>query len=138
MTNDEAICILKPFMTCMFDQRGCPISDGAIALDLAITALERDRRISVETPPDTNRNPMTTNLYLVLCNEWGHARVRICAYYSEAEKWIQDGKNITEYVTHWMPLPEPPKEETRNCLSTYRKSLNSTSKRIGLMIACTV
>lgn len=59
----------------------------------------------------TDYNPMTTSLYLVLCDEWGGDRVRICSYYSEAGKWIKDGKNITKHVTHWMPLPEPPKEE---------------------------
>lgn len=52
-------------------------------------------------------NPITTGLYLVLCNEWGHNRYRICAYYGEAGKWIENGKNITKSITYWMPLPEP-------------------------------
>lgn len=52
-------------------------------------------------------NPITTGLYLVLCNEWGKSMYRICAYYSEVGKWIENGKNITKSITHWMPLPEP-------------------------------
>ena len=40
MTTEEALEILKPFCKCMFDQHGCPISDAAIALDVAIKALE--------------------------------------------------------------------------------------------------
>ena len=39
MTSKEAIEILEPFKAFMFDQNGCPISDAAIALDVAISAL---------------------------------------------------------------------------------------------------
>ena len=32
------------------------------------------------------------------------------AYYYEQELWICNGVDVTGFVTHWMPLPEPPKE----------------------------
>ena len=39
----------------------------------------------------------------------------IVAQYSHKHKWWEDDEGYycdTNYVTHWMPLPEPPKEET--------------------------
>lgn len=30
------------------------------------------------------------------------------AIYTRDKKWERDGLDRTEYVTHWMPLPEPP------------------------------
>ena len=38
----------------------------------------------------------------------------IVAQYSHKHKWWEDDEGYycdTNYVTHWMPLPEPPKEE---------------------------
>ena len=35
------------------------------------------------------------------------------AYYYEQELWICNGVDVTGFVTHWMPLPEPPKESER-------------------------
>ena len=32
------------------------------------------------------------------------------AYYYEQELWICNGVDVTGFVTHWMPLPEPPEE----------------------------
>ena len=33
------------------------------------------------------------------------------AYLSISHKWVRSGLLWQENVTHWMPLPEPPKEE---------------------------
>ena len=38
----------------------------------------------------------------------------VVAQYSHKHKWWEDDEGYycdTNYVTHWMPLPEPPKEE---------------------------
>jgi hypothetical protein len=38
----------------------------------------------------------------------------VVAQYSYKHKWWEDDEGYycdTNYVTHWMPLPEPPKEE---------------------------
>lgn len=105
MTNEEAIGLIKPFRDCMVDQHGCPISDVVYALDLAISALSRDRWISVE-----ERLP--------------EPKTEVMVAYDDGEVWClwQNWANDTEddrleyytndyaihTVTHWMPLPSPP------------------------------
>lgn len=32
-------------------------------------------------------------------------------YYGDGEWLTEELDNLTRYVTHWMPMPEPPKEE---------------------------
>lgn len=53
--------------------------------------------------------------YLVACNEWGGSAVRKAIYDEATRKWLEfpcgGPKDITKFVTHWMQLPEPPKEE---------------------------
>ena len=53
--------------------------------------------------------------YLVACNEWGGSAVRKAIYDEATRKWLEfpcgGPKDITKFVTHYMPLPEPPKEE---------------------------
>ena len=49
---------------------------------------------------------------LVACNQYGRSIIRKAAYDRDAG-WLEvrgDVQNITEYVTHWMPLPNPPEE----------------------------
>lgn len=55
MTNEEVIAVLKPFMACMFDQHGCPISDAAIALDLAIAEPDESAGLRGEIQMLTDR-----------------------------------------------------------------------------------
>lgn len=103
MTREEAIDVLK------HNYPSSCFEDLCKAVDIAIKALSvqpEQRWIPIGS------NPITTGLYLVLCNEWGKSMYRICAYYSEAGKWIENGKNITKSITHWMPLPEPWKGES--------------------------
>jgi len=53
--------------------------------------------------------------YLVACNEWGGSAVRKAIHDEATRKWLEfpcgGPKDITKFVTHYMPLPEPPKEE---------------------------
>lgn len=35
----------------------------------------------------------------------------VCIYFGHGEWITMDCDNVTQLVTHWMPLPEPPKEE---------------------------
>ena len=73
----------------------------------AATIIREPQWISVEEqlPESTSRN-------LVTCNELGGWIVRIAAYYAPEKTFKEDEpKDITKYVTHWMPLPQPPKEE---------------------------
>lgn len=58
-----------------------------------------------EQLPDSGRNILTVN---------GHGVIRVMAlwgYAGEKWKWIEDKKfKYYNDITHWMPLPEPPKE----------------------------
>lgn len=56
-----------------------------------------------------DRLPADDATYLVYGRNWYGIVVAI--YYGDG-KWLasNDLTNITRFVTHWMPLPEPPKE----------------------------
>lgn len=124
MTNEEAISILLSIKEHFKYKNGYEPPQNE-ALDMAISALERDRWIPCEERlPEDGKN--------VLC------RIeKECMYYDDAggEVFVMDyfiieghyrkGKykgwyravspdvgRYTNSVTHWRPLPEPPKEET--------------------------
>jgi hypothetical protein len=61
--------------------------------------------ISVE-----NRLPEDDASYLVWASDSGESEVAL--YYGDGEWLTNDLKNITRFVSYWMPLPKPPKEET--------------------------
>lgn len=113
MTNEEAIAELQHWMKsdCYLD---APSNE---ACELAITALERDRWISVEERlPEKpygcllivwDSNPMGGDDFLnYLPNFAGW----------DGEQWNDaDGMQVPFEVVYWKPLsplPEPPKEET--------------------------
>ncbi len=65
--------------------------------------------ISVEDrlPPDKGKSILVAN---------GHGYVRILAFWNKDDagwKWIDQNGHFKHFndITHWMPLPEPPKEE---------------------------
>lgn len=64
MTREEAIKVLEPFKACMFDQHGCPISDAAIALDVAIEALK------AQMDGDTISRQEAAGIVLFECGEF--------------------------------------------------------------------
>ena len=71
-------------------------------------AQERQRWISVtERLPEVWRNDETSELvnYMIYSPYFG---VDIGNYHAEAKTWLCVALPCT--VTHWMPLPEPPKE----------------------------
>lgn len=57
-----------------------------------------------------DRLPADDATYLVYARNWYEIVVAI--YYGDG-KWLtcDDLTNITRFVTHWMPMPMPPKEE---------------------------
>ena len=58
--------------------------------------------------PMTERVP-EPGWYLVRCNEVHKHIHRIAYCYNSV--WYENCNDITEFVTHWISLPEPPKEE---------------------------
>ena len=62
--------------------------------------------------PVSEKLPDKNMWCLVICNEWGGRITRISTFLADyfGERFEEDGKVITRFVTHWMPLPEPPKE----------------------------
>ena len=78
-------------------------------LDEAADAIEKLEKSIPRWIPATERLP-EPGWYLVRCNEVHKHVHRISHYYNSA--WHENSNNITEFVTHWISLPEPPKEET--------------------------
>ena len=63
--------------------------------------------------PVTERLPNPKDLVLV-CNEFGGVHYGYFESNNQwytANNWLVDAWTVMPNVTHWMPLPEPPKEE---------------------------
>ncbi len=54
--------------------------------------------------------PKKSEVCLMTCNQWGGEIVRKGYYFSGEKIFEENGKDITEYVTHWRLAPKPPKE----------------------------
>ena len=76
----------------------------------AEAAVERDWIRVEDRLPEVWRNDETAELvnYMIYSPDFG---VDIGNYHATAKKWICMGLLCT--VTHWMPLPEPPKTDDR-------------------------
>ena len=117
MTIDRAIEILDP------EHRECydGMEEVNEACRMSMEALERTRWI-----PCSERLPEKSGVYLVAYIATGTVdRLRFCTQYgtglrSKKNVWVgviypytsnMGVEVIYDNVTHWMPLPEPPKEE---------------------------
>lgn len=105
---EKAYGTLREKHNALLEQNGKLRDAAADATRLAAeAAVERDW-ISVEDRlPEVWRNDETAELvnYMIYSPDFG---VDIGNYHATAKKWICMGLFCT--VTHWMPLPEPPKE----------------------------
>ena len=117
MTNQEAIETIKANYP---DERYTMLRE---ALNMAIKAMEK------QNVPDTNvgkwisvDDRMPENELMVIGYTpvdgymfIGFHRTHVSTYYEWSDWYIitsmRSTKKITKKVTHWMPLPEPPKEE---------------------------
>ena len=98
--------------------KGDPAEEvGLDALAMAISALEKTKWISVE-----DRLPDKDGCYIVTaCDEgcscgdgiWYDTVVIEAEHYKGEWSWNENGTeyDITDLVTHWMPMPQPPKGE---------------------------
>lgn len=108
MDASQAVSILKSLRAMMIDRYGCPISATYFALGKAIEALEQPtvaaspwRRVEEELPDDSREVIIVTTSMIVGVGSF----IR--------PNWFQwySGGGLPVDVTHWMPLPEPPKED---------------------------
>lgn len=77
----------------------------AEALDAAIETLERIRWRKVgDRPPEEGKVILTRDKY-------GHLRDRTLKRVGKTMLFTPDGMEPIRHITHWMPLPEPPKGE---------------------------
>ena len=99
MTNDEANEILREEAYLLY---GDDSPYNRQAFDLAITALERGKWISVEEKLPEN----DSNCIVFSSGDVKEAHFFFGRFFDPIEDYMQYN------ATHWMPLPEPPKEET--------------------------
>ena len=112
---DDAILILKEehrqridgYTTHLaYGGKGDPAEEVSLdALAMAISALEQTRWISV-------KNRLPEDGEIVLCNTKHRETMVLQKDSHKYYTWVSDQASyIVSYVTHWMPLPKPPKEE---------------------------
>lgn len=119
MTREEAIKILDPEtrleylveVECKAGFRGAGAVADAMkeALDMAISALrkqgDKDTNVPIKWISVQEKLPESNDKVLAFTLSGKYAVAR---YDQRRQCWIAAG-NLT--VTHWMPLPAPPKEE---------------------------
>ena len=122
MTREEAIRILDPETTgdAMaeieyyggFSGRAAVVQAVLDACVLAVAALrEQEERRWI---PVTERLPEKNGEYICLHGYNGNTDIKftgVLEYYATDEKPHWQHESIGLIVTHWMPLPEPPKGE---------------------------
>lgn len=59
---------------------------------------------------DTENLPKRSTPCLVACNQWGGEIVRKATWLASERIFHEKGRDITEYVTHWMDSPRAPEE----------------------------
>lgn len=79
--------------------------------------IEQERKVLLKSMPKwipvTVRLPQDTGIYII-CDHYGNVMSRhFCKSHGKfAGYWHFNGSAKYGNPTHWMPLPEPPKEET--------------------------
>lgn len=118
MTNEEAIRGLQHIRGAI--RCGIPPTKpgkAIEAIDIAISALSHDRWISVE-----ERLPEPETEVMVAFDDgavwclWQNWQNDDCDPFTYS---VDTFDGPTHDVTHWMPLPEPPKEETNRGLEAH-------------------
>ena len=105
MTRKEAIKILNKYDLnfCDIDGNPIPPQDLAEAFDMAIEALEQEKKRG-KWIPVTERLPEIDKRVIVTGTMWGLWEVDIDRW--NGERWVKYGG----YVSAWQPIPEPYEE----------------------------
>ena len=119
MTREEAIRILDMKTSAKalaeieyyngFTGKAAAVQAVSDACVLAVAALREQEE--QQWIPVTERLPEEPGMYIVTAND-GHAqRVSFVLWQNRNRMWNLIGARSYWRVTHWMPLPEPPKGE---------------------------
>lgn len=115
MTREETVRGLRKFVH-QFDGRDVEDAFVEEVLEAAADMLEQDvpRWINVKDrlPPEKHYGP--TPAVGFKCSDVCLVAADICGIdYTVAQDWTIDGvwRRYAGYVTHWMPMPEPPRGE---------------------------
>lgn len=98
------------------EPNGCNRPGGTCKMfDVALDAAEAINQLEAQQPrwiSVKERLPEDDGYFLCNCND-GSPDV-VCMYYGDGEFLTPEPElsNISHIITHWMPLPQPPKEET--------------------------
>jgi hypothetical protein len=70
--------------------------------------------ISVEDRlPEKINTPGHQRKVFIAAENNGHRPLIISAYWTSTERFLKYPNDFTDRVTHWMPLPAPPKDKSR-------------------------
>ena len=106
-----------PHENCVLCQRA---ADAIDKLDTLLDGLEADNDALCETIerlkkprwiPVTERLPVDVGYYIVYCWDGHINRVSFAKWQKNNRLWYLSATRAYWKVSHWMPLPEPPKEE---------------------------
>lgn len=118
MTKQQVIDILENFRPSR--DKFCPSPVDDYVDDMIDSRIDSIIEF-VKREPDnewikcSERLPEEGKDVLFIQKTWGNNIEFKIGDFDSKMKWWQAGSGVikNEYVTHWMPLPEPPKEESR-------------------------
>lgn len=61
--------------------------------------------------PVTERLPEDSGYYIVCAKDGARTHVSFVQYQSRYRSWLLNGARAYWRITHWMPLPEPPRDD---------------------------
>lgn len=103
MTNREKLIKLIHHCTSCEECHDSDIADHLIANGVTV---QNWRDAKTDPPKEWKGADEYLINYMVYCPEFG---VDVGNYVESAQRWVVMGLPVP--VTHWQPLPEPPKEE---------------------------
>lgn len=112
---DALILALQPAKDSEWNKRNYSTSRSEMIAEFC-TELENWRTADVAPVvnrwiPVTERLPEESKGYIVCAHDGHIERVTVVCWMVRQKSWFLTGRRSRWKVTHWMPLPEPPKED---------------------------